>query len=986
MSDSQELIAQCLLNSLSPDATIRKQAELSLTQMESTKAIALPLLQLVSNSQLDEKIRMSSALYFKNFIKRNWEQNDEIEDVINKDDRDLIKKELVLLMINLPKSMQLQIGEAVSIIADNDFPGNWQNLIKDLVGHFSLDIQTNNGILKTAHMIFNRYRSDFRTDMLFSEIKYVLEQFAQPYYQVFKATDQLLTNFTKGTNTLDLLESIKLLIVVFYDLNCQDLPEFFEDHMAEFMEMFHRYLQFDYRSVGYSTDDYDEDEQAGIVEEIKAEVLKVIHLYSQRYEEDFKQLPIFLETTWNMLTTIGTQKKNDIVVIQGISFLTTMVKNHRYKQTFLGNNMIQTICEKIVIRNIQLSVSDEELFEDDPIMFVRRELEGQEAETRRNAASDLVKGMLQQFGTETTQAMLHYIMKMLDEYAANPAQMWKSKDTAQFMVTSISAMASVKSLGVTQTNSLVDLTDFYQTQMLPHLTNIDSDRESPILKSNAIKYFYVFRNQLSIPQIEATLPLLVNHLSHPSPVVSTFSALAIERILVLKRNGAIVIGEQKLLPYSQTILEKLFTLILSQHTPEKLAENDFYIKLIMRVILTCRQSVSNIAVFTFEKLASILEIVCKNPSNPMFNHFLFESIASLSRFTCETNPSVLESIENSLFPRFQMILENEISEFMPYVFQILSLLLQLHKNSRELPVAYSALLQPLLQPVLWDYQGNIPALVKLLQSYFSASGPQLAETGKLGPILGIFQKLVSTKANDQYAFDLLSSIVLNVPAVYIKQYLRDLLMLMLNRLQSKKTPKFVRNFVQFIGFFCAQDAMNQLASNPDEESHSNLLGLALENIQPQLFKNILCGVLLDAISTNSGLLDIKSVAVGYFCLINSSFFLSVEGSSDLYPTVLSRLVTFIEDSSSKVSSEKDQEHSQDLDSLEISETVYQSSYSKLATISSFVLDPCPEIKDPRSFIGQLIKVKIGRGDTFASNAIQKLNDSDKQRIEQYIQL
>jgi len=29
---------------------------------------------------------------------------------------------------------------------------------------------------------------------------------------------------------------------IFYSLNCQDIPEFFEDHQEEFMTLLHKYL------------------------------------------------------------------------------------------------------------------------------------------------------------------------------------------------------------------------------------------------------------------------------------------------------------------------------------------------------------------------------------------------------------------------------------------------------------------------------------------------------------------------------------------------------------------------------------------------------------------------------------------------------------------------------------------------------------------------------------------------------------------------
>jgi hypothetical protein len=56
-----------------------------------------------------------------------------------------------------------------------------------------------------------------------------------------------------------------------------------------------------------------------------------------------------------------------------------------------------------------------------------------------------------------------------------------------------------------------------------------------------------------------------------------------------------------------------------------------------------------------------------------------------------------------------------VAEFVPYVFQVMSLLLEIHTSS--IPNSYMALFPHLLQPVLWERTGNIPPLVRLLQAY-----------------------------------------------------------------------------------------------------------------------------------------------------------------------------------------------------------------------------------------------------------------------------
>ena len=63
------------------------------------------------------------------------------------------------------------------------------------------------------------------------------------------------------------------------------------------------------------------------------------------------------------------------------------------------------------------------------------------------------------------------------------------------------------------------------------------------------------------------------------------------------------------------------------------------------------------------------------------------------------------------------------TEFIPYVFQILSLLLEMHTDS--IPDPYMALFPHLLLPVLWERPGNIPPLVRLLQAFIERGSKQI---------------------------------------------------------------------------------------------------------------------------------------------------------------------------------------------------------------------------------------------------------------------
>lgn len=63
------------------------------------------------------------------------------------------------------------------------------------------------------------------------------------------------------------------------------------------------------------------------------------------------------------------------------------------------------------------------------------------------------------------------------------------------------------------------------------------------------------------------------------------------------------------------------------------------------------------------------------------------------------------------------------------MFQILSQLID--ERQPPLPPIYLEIFPPLLTQFYWERKGNIPALVRLLQSYLAKAGPQIVENGHL---------------------------------------------------------------------------------------------------------------------------------------------------------------------------------------------------------------------------------------------------------------
>ncbi|CAG8478060.1 8971_t:CDS:10 [Ambispora gerdemannii] len=905
------------------------EANLATAQNEQPNFV-IAILRLVAAEGAEQVVRHASALYFKNYIKRNWVPEDEESNRLSDENRAWIKANIIDVLVGIPNYLQLPLIDSVTIIAENDFPHQWENLIQQLISKFNTEnFAQNNAVLETIHSIFKRYRYEFRSDKLYTQINIVLDQICEPYFQLFKATDLLITQHANDGSILGVLtQTLLLLTKIFYDLNCQDLPPFFEDNINEFMDVFHNYLTYSNPLL----ESQDEDE-TGPLEKIKSSICEIVSLYTGKYEDTFTMLPKFVQTIWTLLTTTSLQQKYDILVSKAMGFLTTVVRLERYRTLFQNEETLQQFCERIILPNMSLRESDEELFSEDPIEYIRRDLEGSDSDTRRRAATDFVRGLMILYLQPITQIVNNYIGAYLQRYKENPS-LWKDKDTAIYLLTSIAAQGTATKHGVTQVNMLLDVVDWFSKNVLPDFqTPVDS--EPAVLKVDAIKYLYTFRNQMSKEQLVAVLPALIKHLSSTNYVVHTYAAIAIERILFTPAD----IDE-----YVQTILVSLFRLIEAGTTPETLAENDYLMKAIMRVIFTSRERISNLAPEVIEHLSRILSQISKNPSNPRFNHYVFESIGGLVR--CENfknNLALVTQFESVLFPPFDQILRQEVTEFIPYVFQILSQLLECH-TEHDLPQMYRDMLPAILMPNIWSSSGNVPALVRWLQAYLYRGASSIATQNQLVPILGIFQKLLASKLNDQYALDLLTTIVEYISTVNLDQYMQAIISLLMKKLSTIKSEKFT---IRFINFLCYFVALNKEGAGPDYIIN------AFDSIQPGLFLQVLTSIVILNLQKVQGQIERHICAVALTRLLTQSNTMLSPSYIEQWSSILTAVIKLFEApvEIKKNGIEEEQEEYIDFELEE--ETEFKAAFNKLVTASRSKRDPTG-IPNAREFLARSV--------------------------------
>lgn len=565
------------------------------------------------------------------------------------------------------------------------------------------------GVLETAASIFERFRApDAAVDLM--PLKVALDVFAAPLTSTFTAIDARITAALAAGATRELAplfnvrrrarrgaarhrtrtslsappllrpQALRTMCTCFYLLNLVDLPEFFEDNIRTWMTFFHRYLELRAPALASAVD----DAEPGPLELVQAEVVECVGLYAEMYETEFAPfMATLVDDVWKLVSTMGPAQmlapNMDNLVSRSVRVLSAVIAKPALAASFDNEATLSGIVARIVVPNMTLRASDLEALEDNPVNFIRGDIEGSDSDTRRRVASDLVRALARHKPERVTPIVMAVIAQLLADYDVDKAARAGSKDVAVALLMAVAIKTTTAAAGVTSVNECVSLADMLRVHVLPELAGSSVD-ERPLARAACIKFVATFRGLFGRDELQSLLPLLAALLGSRHYVVHTYAAAAIERILCVKDapaaaadGGARARAEPRVtigavVPLIAPVLGALFARMAGT-TGE---DNEYLMRCVMRIVAFAKDKCAGVTSNIMTALTTVLGRVCRNPMNPTFNHYLFESIGALIRATCTATPSAVADFEALLFPPFQVVLANDVVEFLPYVFQLLA--------------------------------------------------------------------------------------------------------------------------------------------------------------------------------------------------------------------------------------------------------------------------------------------------------------------------
>lgn len=751
-------------------------------------------------------------------------------------------------------NIQSQLCEGITIIAKHDFYQNWSELLPQLVSKLRSNNNENNnfssqiGVLRIIESITVQYYNKEKNGPMVSEIRYILKLFGEtwlnalehwrlPLIQVLKqntsrqSVDSSIKNREGFQKLKNEIKCVTYLIDIFANLIGVDWIEFFDVNCSKWMV----YL----RDLVCLCDSHcifgNSRDIPSCLDMLLTSVAKTMRILVHNYDEEIqKYVGIFVELISQMVARLGPQSRYDPLIAESIHFLTVVAQQKWHSHLFASNNTknnqrLHNIIKYILIRNVRLRDSDIEMYESAGDDWVLRDMEGSDMYTRRRVAIDLVRGLSVNHESAVAQIVMSEIRQLSSNYKSCPEKNFGDFDCAINLILALAVKTQTRANGATKLNDKIRVFDFFNSFVLPELKQQQQQKKKShdIVRADCLKFVVMFRSQWDMSKFMALVPLACQFLKCSDYVLHTYAAIAIDRILSLRVNtitttdsssssssgGRPGIGPYKY-PKDELINKQLKPVMVSLFhvltTFDESYTNEYVMRAVLRVIQRAQADVVCVVQPLIENLKKIILEVSKNPSQPSFNHYMFETIAASIYYICSDDRSKCGNFEKALMPTFMDLLERDTcTEFHPYVYQIIGLLLRLRLSMSN---EYAVLFKGLLHPSKWKDQGSILAISGLLTEYMhKVDVNTFVSMDLLKEMLGIFRYLIERRGTqDVYAFSILKSLFEHVSFDRLKPFMNKILTLIFTRLRAKKSTGLCCNFIVCLAMFVLKNGVQPL--------------------------------------------------------------------------------------------------------------------------------------------------------------------------------
>ena len=708
-------ISAVFQKTLSQDKSDREKSEQFLSQIKMDINTLTTFFSYILNKSENIALRVSVCVFLKNYI-LDYFYDSSYKAILNKNkimdetSKNYFKENILELMLNAENELLPHIIEMVKIIVQgaNGYLIIWPKLM-DFIG----DILNKHDSSKSRHIynlitkIIKRYHIESKSDSLFREIIYTMDKICKPMTDDAINIIKYFNSYNSNNNSndevmLQCLQMMNKIMSIFYSLNYQDFPEFFEDHLNEWITILNDTLLLPNKTGEINNNI--SPSLRGLILKVKAKTLKNINLYYSNYYEDIEKYAQDLcGSVWTLMCKSKTISDNYSKLMKELldffksGFQMGKINNLKIEQ-------LNQIFEYIILPNLSLSSKEREDFQENPVEFLKIEFEEYDMSSNKYFSINLLQIINNNFPDVNKMIISPKIIQLLNEYNSDKSKNWNKKLLAINLLFASCIKTFAQRFGVTELNPQSSFNDIDNLINEIFIKEFQDYKSPIIIQVYSLKFLSTFRLQITDKnKLGQIILMLIDILNKCGEITQNACLLCLDLIINMKdlqtrKSSTIEIIN------NDNIFNNLISSLLSFISKNT---NIFAMRCFFRALkLTQDQKLQSLAESINTSMDAILKLIIKNPQSDEFNFYFFETCALIMKkfeiksINNASDLSLIKNFQNTLQNDLNLILQNNITDILGYSFQLFAFYLYLTNDNNEF---YQNILNNILtNDKMWD--------------------------------------------------------------------------------------------------------------------------------------------------------------------------------------------------------------------------------------------------------------------------------------------
>ncbi len=715
-------------------------------------------------------LRISACAFLKNYISDYFydSSNNAIlnkHKIMDENSKTHFKENILPLMLNVENSLLPNIMQMIKIIVQN---ANGYLIIWPKLMNFIGEILNKHDLSKSKHIyqlitkVIKRYHIESKSEPLFREIINTMKYICQPMTDDALKIMNFFNNYNQSNTNNEVMKecliTINKIMSIFYSLNYQDFPEFFEDHLKEWITILNDVVLLPNKTSKTNTIDPSLKE---LVSKVKAKTLKNINLYYSNYYEDVEEyVNQFCSTVWTLMCASKISDSYSKLMKELLDFFKWGFQMQRIKN--LSMEQLNQIIENIILPNLTMTDTERDDYMDNPLEFLKIEFEEYDMSSNKYYSINLLQLIISNYPDVNKQIIAPKINYFLSEYNKDKKKQCYKKIMAINLLFASCIKTFAQRFGVTELNPNSIFNDIDTLINEIFIKEFQSYDSPIIVQIFSLKFLSTFRLQIKDKnKLGQIILMLIEILNNCSEVTQNACLLCLDLIINMKDLDTRKSSTEEIIN-NDNIFNKLISSLLNFISKNT---NIFAMRCFFRSLkLTQDQKLQSLADSINTSMDAILKLIIRSSQNDEFNYYYFETCALImKKFEIKNNNNtsdltLIKKFENTLRSDLNTILMNNITDLLGYTMQLFAFYLYKTNDNNEF---YQNILTTILtNDNMWDINMKYlyPPSIEFIKVILITNKQFCENKNVINLLFKICQTLLTNKSFN-YVFQLIEYLV-----------------------------------------------------------------------------------------------------------------------------------------------------------------------------------------------------------------------------------